>query len=111
MKTKQRINQCSNERIIEMTYDPIEFTNSKQFLENVLRITADKISDELIKNHLPEILEKISVEALANMTIAQAGAEINRTLKEKIPDKIFNIETEKTVVYQRGIFGGLKRVK
>lgn len=110
METRTYKSNYDADEVIEMKYGTYEFTNSRQFLEAVLVNVSEKIADELIKHHLPEILEKISVEALANMTIAQAGAEINKTLKEKIPDKILHVETEKATVYQKGIFGGLKKI-
>jgi len=85
--------------------------------EKIINLTiekvADRISNYIYQNYLPDILEKISPEALANMTIAEAGAKINETLQKKLPDKILEIEkiNTKTEVYQKGLFGGLKRIR
>lgn len=48
-----------------------------------------------------------------NMAIAEAGAAINETLHKKMPDKILEIEkrTTETQVYQRGLLGGMRRIR
>jgi len=76
----------------------------------VVEKLADAIADDYIEKHFAEIMGKISPEAIANMAIAEAGAKINETLNKKMPDKIIEIEKRTTEVYQRGLFGGLKRI-
>lgn len=87
-----------------------EILESREFHATLLDVIANTIAKEIIKYHLPEILEKISPEAIANMTIASAGAKINETLSKKIPDKILHAETTRTEIYKSGLFGGLKRI-
>lgn len=41
---------------------------------------------------------------------AEGGAAINETLHKKLPDKILEIEKTKTEIYQKGIFGGLRKI-
>ena len=76
-------------------------------------IIAEHIAAEFVEKHGSEIAAKLSPDAIANMTIAAAGAKVNETLNKKMPDKILEIEREvhKSSVYQRGLFGGLKRLK
>lgn len=76
----------------------------------VIEKVADAIANEYIEKNFAEIMGKISPEAIANMAIAEAGAKINETLNKKMPDKIIEIEKRTTEVYQRGLFGGLKRI-
>ena len=97
-------------KVFTASFGMHEFTDSRMFMETLINKIADTISEEIIKQRLPEIMEKISVEALANMTIAAAGAKINETLATKIPDKVLEICRTEKQVYQRGIFGGLKRI-
>lgn len=87
-----------------------DMLDSPSFLGKVLEKASEIIANEIIEHHLPEVLEKISPEAIANMTIASAGAKINETLAKKIPDNILHAETTRAQIFQRGIFGGLKRV-
>jgi len=62
----------------------------------ILQEIADKVADEIVKNHLPEILAKIDQQAIATMCVASAGAKINEILAKKIPDKVLEIVTERT---------------
>ena len=77
----------------------------------ILRETSRLVADHIIAHHLPEILEKISPDAIANMSIAEAAAAVNETLHKKLPAKIMEIERRSPAqVYQRGLLGGLKRI-
>lgn len=88
-----------------------EFCTGPQIAEAIIREAGSKVADHIIAHHLPEILEKISPDAIANMAIAEAGAAVNRTIKEKLPDKIVEVvRREKPHVYQNGLLGGLKRI-
>lgn len=79
--------------------------------QEVVRQVASVVAEKVIQEKLTEILEKVTPEAVANMAIAEAGAAINETLHKKMPDKILEIEKRNTEIYQRGIFGGFKRIK
>ena len=111
MKTFVQKNDLENTTDFTVQMDMHEhMLNSKYFYEAILKEVAKLISEEIIKQHLPEVLEKISPEAIANMTIAETGAKIRETLEKKIPDKILNVETKRTEIYQKGLFGGLKKL-
>lgn len=76
----------------------------------VIEFVAQQMAKDILENNYIEIMEKISPETIANMAVAEAGAKINETLNKKLPDKIIQIEKNTTQVYQRGLFGGIKRV-
>lgn len=62
----------------------------------ILREIADRVADEIVKQHLPSIIASLDQQAIANMTIAAAGAKVNETLNKKMPDKILEINRETT---------------
>lgn len=80
----------------------------KQVWERAIDITAKLIAEEFIKKHGQEVLAKLDPQAIANLSVAQAGAAIRETLEKKLPSSERIVE--KAVVYQRGIFGGIRRV-
>ena len=114
MKIETLEDTMTGDKMINCRINIEETLNSH--ITTIISQAIDKISDEVatqvIKHHLPEILEKISPEAIANMTIASAGEKINTTLNKKLPDKILEVTNEitKTQIYQKGLFGGLKRI-
>jgi hypothetical protein len=80
-------------------------------------MVAQQVANHIMENHLPEIMDKISVQAIANMSVAQAGAEINTTLKRELPQlkqAILNTHQKEiireTQVYEKGFFGGVRRI-
>ena len=89
-----------------------DLMQSEFFMSALLEEVANKLSGAIIEQCLPEVLERISPDAIANMTIASAGAKINETLNKKMPDKILEItKTEKThEVWQKGLLGGMRKI-
>ena len=79
--------------------------------QEVVREVGKRIADEVMSKKGKEIMKSISPEAIANMAIAEAGAAVNETLKKKLPDKILEVVRKETEVWQRGFFGGMKRIK
>lgn len=83
----------------------------KSIFGEVVRIVSEKIAADFVAEHGTEVLAKMSVEAIATLAVAAAGAAINETLHKKMPDKIIEIVKQREpIVLQRGIFGGVKRV-
>lgn len=76
----------------------------------VARIVAEQIAKDILEHHYTEIMENISPQAISNMAIAEAGAKINETLNKKLPDKITEIQKNHAEVYQKGLFGGMKKI-
>lgn len=86
----------------------------KQYGDKVAVMVMQKIAEEIaaqyLERHSTEVLSRINPEAVANMAIAEAGAEVNDTLKRKYAKEVVERMIEKPTVYQRGIFGGLRRL-
>lgn len=76
----------------------------------IIELVAQQLAIDILENDYVQIVSKISPEAIANMAVAEAGAKINELLNSKLPDKIQFIEKNTTQVYQKGIFGNLRRV-
>lgn len=103
--------QSAMTREITMTMRINESEIMRQALpELVLTEVARLIATRLVSEKYQEIVAAIDPQAIANLTVAETAAAINKTLKEKIPDKIVEIERTKREVYQRGVFGGLWRI-
>lgn len=107
MKVYMQYTEPMETRLV-MEFSPTEIFNSREFIETVIKEAGRAIADHIIQNHSIEITEKISQQAIATTAVAMAGAEINDTLKKKLPDRIDRIVDKQ--VYQRGIFGGVKRI-
>ena len=84
---------------------------SKQaFIECVLKEAARLMAERIVAEKFQEVVAAIDVQAIANLSVAEAASEIHKTLKEKIPDKVVEIHRTQREVYQRGVFGSLTRV-
>jgi len=97
--------------IIEVSVKQEDYINMGQAVVfRTVEIVAERLAKDILENNYAEIMGKISPEAIANITIAEAGAAVNETLHKKFPDKILEIEKRTTEVYQKGLLGGLKRI-
>lgn len=83
----------------------------KAIATRVIEMVAEQMAKDILENNYNEIISKISPEAIANMSIAEAGVAINETLHKKLPDKVLEIEKITTQVYKKGLLGGLKRIQ
>lgn len=72
--------------IIKNNY--IQQTMLTEILRETINQTASKLSDHIVEKYGVEIISKISMEALANMTVAATGTKINETLNKKLPDSV-----------------------
>lgn len=81
----------------------------------IVRAVVERVSAEIAakftEEHAQEILAALDPQAIANLAIAGGAAAVNKTLREKLPDKVVEVVREKTQVFQRGIFGGLRRIR
>jgi len=110
----EMIDDLPNNRLLTRTVMPKEVIVgyiAHAVPQEIISQVSKVIADYIIEKHFDEILQKVSPEAIANMAIAEAGAAVNETLHKKMPDKIVEIEKRSTEVYQRGLLGGLKRIK
>lgn len=80
----------------------------KVVFEKALLIAAEKLADEFIAAHGQKVLAAMSPEAAATLAVAGVGAEMAKAIKET-PTKA--AIQEKVLMYQRGIFGGVTRIR
>jgi hypothetical protein len=88
----------------------IEFAN-KQIMTRVFEKVSDAIAERFLADHLQDVLAMLNPEAVANLAVADAAGAIREALHEKLPDKIVEIVKTEREVYQRGVFGGMKRLR
>ena len=91
---------------VHVLYEPMLCHLEQEIMYQI----AKQVADKFLIDHYQEIAEKISQEAIATLSVAEAGAKIRETLEKKIPDKILEVVSEKTKIFQRGIFGGMTRI-
>lgn len=72
---------------------------------------AEAVAAAYLAEHMQEVLAKIDAQALANLAVADAAGAIREQLAKKLPDKIMEVVRTEVEVYQRGIFGGMKRIR
>ena len=82
----------------------------KQVFERAVTKIADAVAEHFLGEHLQETLALLNPEAVANLAVADAAGSIREALHKKLPDKIVEVVRKETEVYQRGVFGGLKRI-
>lgn len=75
----------------------------------VLKLAAEKIAEAWVSENYQAVVANIKPEAVATLICAESAAAINKTLKENIPSKV--LEVVKKEVYQRGLFGGITRIR
>lgn len=96
-----------------MSMEHVMASHGPTIMARVMDLVAQHIAAEFVENHGVEIAAKLSPDAVANLAVAAAGAAINETLQKKLPDRIMHVETTRTEreVYERGLFGGLRRIR
>lgn len=97
----------NGDRILQVA---ISSMDTMRLGEQVLRLAAEKIADEWVKQHGAEVMALIRPEAIASMTMAEAADTVNETLHKKLPDKVLEVVRTEREVWQRGVFGGLRRI-
>lgn len=85
--------------------------SSNAMLTAILREIAEKVAARFVAEHYVEIASHLDPQAIANLSIAEGAAKIQETLSKKLPDKIMEVVRTETQVFQRGIFGGITRLK
>lgn len=80
-----------------------------QMARAVLTEVARLIAERYVEENYQKIVEKISQDAIATLSVAEAASKIREALEKQIPGLV--VHTKDTEVYQRGILGGLRRVR
>lgn len=75
----------------------------------LLRELARAFADRYLADHYQELVALIEPKAIATLAVAEAAAKIRETLEKKIPDKVLEVVRKET--WQRGIFGGMTRIR
>jgi hypothetical protein len=85
----------------------------REVLKQAIEKVSDHIAAEFIEKHGQEIAAKLDPVAIANLVIADGAAKTRELLDKKLPDRVEHHvrEITKTEVYQRGVLGGLKRLR
>lgn len=91
----------------------VESIMSRYAPDVILREIAQQVAEKWVAENYQKVAALISPEAVATLTAAEAAARIRETLEKKIPDKVLEVvRTEKeTEVWQRGVFGGMSRIR
>jgi 23S rRNA maturation mini-RNase III len=74
--------------------------------EKAVEIAAHRIADAFVAAHQQDVFAKMDAQAIANLAVAEATNAVRETIHKKLPD-VVEVKRE---VYQRGVFGGLRRV-
>lgn len=56
---------------------------SYTIVEEVLRMAAEKIAEEFLKQHIQEILSKLDSQAILNLALAKSAAKVFDDVKSK----------------------------
>jgi|SRR5712664_623517 len=72
---------------------------------SIARAVADKFAEE----HYADIAAKLDQQAIANLAIAEASKKIAEEI-QRHPNIVREVEHH-TEVYQRGLLGGMRRIR
>ncbi len=77
-----------------------------RLVEEAVREVVKRWVDE----NYTEVVKGMDQQAIANLAVADAAAAVGKAIREKIPDKVLHVEGP-GAVYQRGILGGLRKIR
>jgi hypothetical protein len=72
---------------------------------------AQLIAERYVADNYQEIIKHITPEAVATLTAAETAAKIRESLEKNIPSRVLEIEKTRTEVWQRGVLGGMSRIR
>ena len=78
-----------------------------EFPEAIFREVVNQIATRYVEEHYGEIAAKLDQNAIASLAIADAGKKI----AEEIERKPTVLREEHTQIFQRGIFGAMRRIR
>lgn len=104
------LNPATVDRSYKVTFSDLELrAMGDRIALGVMEKVATAVAERYLEEHGSEVLAKLSAEAIATMAVAEAGAAVNDTLKRQHADRPRQAERQ-TVILQRGIFGGYRRL-
>jgi RimJ/RimL family protein N-acetyltransferase len=83
----------------------------KDITRRAIEKVADAIAERFLADHLQEVLAYLDPQAVANLAVADAAGAIREMLAKKLPDKVLEVIRTEREVYQRGVFGGMTRIR
>ena len=72
----------------------------------IYKLICERIAERYVDEHYIQIAAKLDQNAIANLAIAEASKKIAEEIQRR-PNIVHEVETQ---IFQRGIFGGVKRV-
>lgn len=82
-----------------------------EIVRRTIETVSDAIAELFLGDHLQDVLTMLNPEAVANLAVADAAGAIRETLHKKLPDKVLEVVRTEREVYQRGVFGGMTRIR
>jgi hypothetical protein len=73
----------------------------------IYRNISEQIAERYVRENYAQIAAKLDQNAIANLAIAEASKKIAEEIQRR-PNVVHEVERQ---IFQRGIFGGLKRVR
>ena len=98
----------SRKMSIMATFDQ-EALGAVQMVEFIIGEIGRLVAERYVEENYGELVGKMDQQAIANLAIADAGKKIAEEIRLK-PTVVRERET-RTEVYQRGLLGGVKRVR
>lgn len=86
-------------------------TLTREMEASFWRAVGQVFAEKYVAENYQALVARMDQQAIANLSVAEVASKLREAIEKKIPDKIVEVQTTKTEVYQRGLLGGLKRIR
>lgn len=93
MRVQGRRDHAADETVIQLLVAGHELI-TRSFVDGILAEAARLVAAKLVAENYPQIVAKLDMQAIANLTIAEAAGAIRKTLHEKLPDRVMHVHHE-----------------
>lgn len=90
------------------TFDQNQMLSS-EMVRFLFEEVAALVAQRYVEEHYAELVANLDQQAISNLAIADAGKKIAEEIRSQ-PRVVHDKET-KTEVYQRGLLGGMRRIR
>jgi hypothetical protein len=113
MDVKMESLETTGEKLIMVRISNSEWIQliPQALFAEVIKKASEMIAEKVVSEQQNDILAKVSQDAIATLVVAESGNAIKDMLDKKLPDKIERVVEKQVEVYQRGILGGVTRIK